>query len=451
MLVSDYKRMARRYVFSLAFRLDGASLLPFDLLYLVPAVGTVMVIARLNRMLRMHRLHQFVRRTESRTNFPNFFRILTLVLYISLIIHWNACFYFLISKAVGFGADSWVYPNATADGANSTGGPYTTLTHQYLFSLHWSTLTLTTIGEVPGPVTDWEYVFVICNFLVGVLIFATIVGMVGGIITNMNVRHTQFQSRLDSIKQYMGYRSVGKDLQARVIKWFDYLWTNNHSLDERAIMQSLPDKLKAEIAIHVHFETLRKVPIFAECEAGLLEELVLKLQPQVSRHTVSFPDARARESGNSVRACVHVCACVCVCLCACVCVCVRVCACTLSSFGSSRFLVLSCMEYQNLYKCSSLRQPRSRAGQPHSCPSLLLLPRRCSPRATTCAARETWARRCTSSSTADWRCWPTTPTPSWQRSVMAATLARSGKPAAGVGDGTDLSRQRCQRFFLLKS
>ena len=79
------------------------------------------------------------------------------------------------------------------------------------------------------------------------------------------------------------YRSVGKDLQVRVIKWFDYLWTNNHSLDEQAILQSLPDKLHAEIAIHVHFKTLRRVQIFEECEAGLLEELVLKLKPQVSR------------------------------------------------------------------------------------------------------------------------------------------------------------------------
>ena len=83
------------------------------------------------------------------------------------------------------------------------GNPYAQLSRQYLVSLYWSTLTLTTIGEVPGPVTEWEYVFVIIDFLVGVLIFATIVGMVGGIITNMNIRRTEFQSQLDSIKQYM--------------------------------------------------------------------------------------------------------------------------------------------------------------------------------------------------------------------------------------------------------
>ena len=31
---------------------------------------------------------------------------------------------------------------------------------------------------------------------------------------------------MDAIKQYMVFRKVGKDLENRVIKWFDYLWSN---------------------------------------------------------------------------------------------------------------------------------------------------------------------------------------------------------------------------------
>ena len=279
LLVTEPRKLAWRYVRSHAFKLDILSILPFDFLYLIPSVGPGRVIVRLPRILRLHRMIQFFNRTESRTNYPNLFRIATLVLYITLIIHWNACFYFLISEEIGFGSDRWVYP--AMNDSNGTKNEFDSLSRQYLVSFYWSTLTLTTIGEVPGPVTDAEHIFVIFDFLVGVLIFATIVGMVGGIITNINIRRTAFQSRLDNIKQYMRYRNVGKDLQARVVMWFDYLWTNNHSLDEQEILQSLPDKLKAEIAIHVHFETLRQVQIFEECEAGLLEELVLKLKPQV--------------------------------------------------------------------------------------------------------------------------------------------------------------------------
>jgi len=273
LLVENRKKLGWNYVKSWAFRLDVVSLVPTDLIY--AGVGIDHPIVRINRILRAHRMFGFFNRTESRTNFPNIFRIFMLVLYIVIIIHWNACFYFLISKAIGFGNDEWVYP------AHGNSSEYGSLTRQYVFSFYWSTLTLTTIGEVPGPHEDWEYVFVIVDFLVGVLIFATIVGNVGSMITNMNASRIDFQSRLDSIKQYMQYRCVGKDLQARVIKWFDYLWMNSKTLNEQEVLQYLPDKLKTEIAIHVHFATLKKVNIFEQCEAGLLEELVLKLRAQV--------------------------------------------------------------------------------------------------------------------------------------------------------------------------
>ena len=51
-------------------------------------------------------------------------------------------------------------------------------------------------------------------------------------ITNMSASRTDFQSRMDAIKQYMEFRKVSKELEQRVIKWFDYLWTNKQSLDE---------------------------------------------------------------------------------------------------------------------------------------------------------------------------------------------------------------------------
>lgn len=67
-----------------------------------------------------------------------------------------------------------------------------------------------------------------------------------------------------------------------MIRWFAYTWAQSGALDEERVLAALPDKLKAEIAIRVHMDTLKQVRIFQDCEPGLLEALVLKLKLQVS-------------------------------------------------------------------------------------------------------------------------------------------------------------------------
>ncbi|KAG7282019.1 hypothetical protein CRUP_020124 [Coryphaenoides rupestris] len=259
LMVRDVRRLRATYFRTAQFKLDVCSVLPTDLLYLT--VGTSYTpLLRFNRLLRLPRLFELFERTETRTGCPNAFRICKLVLYILVIIHWNACGYYSFSKVLGLGSDAWVYPNGSDP-------EFGTLTRSYIYCLYWSTLTLTTIGETPPPV--------------GVLIFASIVGNVGAMISNMNATRATFQSRVDALKHYMHFRHVSKDLEQRVIRWFDYLWTNQKTVDEQEVLKSLPNKLRAEIAINVHLETLKKVRIFQDCEAGLLVELVLKLRPQV--------------------------------------------------------------------------------------------------------------------------------------------------------------------------
>ncbi|XP_022073372.1 cyclic nucleotide-gated cation channel-like isoform X4 [Acanthochromis polyacanthus] len=250
LMVKDVRRLRETYIRTLQCQLDISSILPTDLLYLT--VGTSYTpLLRFNRLLRLPRLFEFFERTETRTGYPNAFRICKLVLYILVIIHWNACVYYSFSKLLGLGSDSWVYPNASDPEFGS-------LTRSYIYCLYWSTLTLTTIGETPPPVRDEEYLFLIFDFLVGVLIFASIVGNVGSMISNMNATRATFQTRVDTLKHYMHFRHVSKVLEQRVIRWFDYLWTNQKTIDEQEVLRSLPNKLRAEIAINVHLDTLKK-------------------------------------------------------------------------------------------------------------------------------------------------------------------------------------------------
>jgi len=77
-----------------------------DLLYL--HFGIDFAFVRINRVLRVGRMLEFFDRTDSRTNYPHIFRVLQLVVYMIVSIHWNACLYYQISVWIGLGSDEWV-------------------------------------------------------------------------------------------------------------------------------------------------------------------------------------------------------------------------------------------------------------------------------------------------------------------------------------------------------
>ena len=93
-------------------------------------------------------------------------------------------------------------------------------------------------------IPDIEYVFHTVNFILGVMVIASIVGNIGSMISDMNADRAEFSNKLDAIKQYMDFRKVGGDLQRKVIKLFDYLWSNNQTKDEESVLGVLPDKLR---------------------------------------------------------------------------------------------------------------------------------------------------------------------------------------------------------------
>jgi hypothetical protein len=145
LIVHDLKKLRKHYTESRAFILDIISLLPTDLLYLIPKLSLLPSL-RFNRLFRVYRFFEFSDKVETQTNHPNTFRLVSLLTIILILIHWNACFYFIISRWIGYSTDTWVYDMTAETG--------TTLTTQYLYSFFWSTLVLTNIGEVPPPETD---------------------------------------------------------------------------------------------------------------------------------------------------------------------------------------------------------------------------------------------------------------------------------------------------------
>ncbi|XP_035448092.2 uncharacterized protein LOC118274590 isoform X15 [Spodoptera frugiperda] len=297
LMVYDSKKLAKHYIKSRNFLLDIVSLAPLDLLQL--HIGTNPII-RFPRFCKVYRAVDFYYIVESRTVYPNFWRVINLIHILLILAHWFGCFYFLLSEAEGFQGD-WVYPHRPGD--------YATLTRKYLGSLYWSTLTLTTIGDLPTPETNADtqggpkflprrglksrllqfrsnrgYVFTIVSYLIGVFIFATIVGQVGNVITNRNANRLEFERLLDGAKTYMRHHKVPGGMKRRVLRWYDYSWSRGRIQgggDINTALGLLPDKLKTELALHVNLSVLKKVTIFQECQPEFLHDLVLKMKAYI--------------------------------------------------------------------------------------------------------------------------------------------------------------------------
>ncbi|XP_019119431.2 cyclic nucleotide-gated cation channel alpha-4 [Larimichthys crocea] len=271
-LVKDLTQLKKHYLHSKRFLRDLASLLPTDFLYFAFGIQTPMV--RINRLLRMPRLNEALDRMETRTSYPNTFRISKLMIYIFVLIHWNACLYFALSSYIGFGSDRWVYPNITKP-------EFASMRRQYFYCFWFSAQIFTTVGDTPLPKREEEYLFMIADLLIAVLVFASIVGNVGNVITSLRDRDNVFFPNHELVKQYLRSHHISKELRQRIDSWYQHLHINKKIMRENEILQQLPLHLRTEIAVSVHLPTLSKVTIFQSCEKSLLEELVLKLTPQV--------------------------------------------------------------------------------------------------------------------------------------------------------------------------
>ena len=88
LFVRNHRVLTRKYFTSRQFYLqDLFSILPTEIFYLIPRLRFVPIL-RCNRFLRLQRLSEFQDLTESRTRFPNAFRIFSLICLTLTLIHW---------------------------------------------------------------------------------------------------------------------------------------------------------------------------------------------------------------------------------------------------------------------------------------------------------------------------------------------------------------------------
>ncbi|KAI5704332.1 hypothetical protein M8J75_004139 [Diaphorina citri] len=260
--IKDSKLTRIQYRRKLQYKNDLLSLMPFDLLYFV--FGFECTFLRLPRLIKIQTFWEFCNHFDSVLASPYVVRVARTLTYMIYLVHLNACAYYEISVREGLGINSWVY-----DGKGNA----------YIRCFYFATKTATSIGKNPRPTNEMEYVFMTVSWLLGVFVFAVLIGQIRDIIATATKGQTEYRKLMDETLDYLRRLNVPPRIRERVKQWFSFTWEQQHTLDENKILNNLPLKLKTDVAINVHIQTLSKVQLFQDCDEALLRELVLKLRP----------------------------------------------------------------------------------------------------------------------------------------------------------------------------
>nr|XP_018898857.1 PREDICTED: cyclic nucleotide-gated cation channel beta-1 isoform X3 [Bemisia tabaci] len=260
--VRDPQLTRKNYFRKSQFKMDVLSLMPLDLLYL--KYGAHLSYLRLPRLIKIQTFWEFFNHFDSVLSSPYIVRVARTLTYMVYLVHLNACAYYAMSVHEGLGINSWVY--------NGIG-------NAYIRCFYFATKTATSIGKNPRPENEQEYIFMTVSWLMGVFVFAVLIGQIRDIIATATRSQTEYRKLQDETLAYLRRLNVPPRVRERVKQWFSFTWEQQRTLDEGRILDTLPHKMKTDVAINVHIQTLSKVQLFHDCDEALLRELVLKLRP----------------------------------------------------------------------------------------------------------------------------------------------------------------------------
>jgi len=296
-MVLDRRQIIRHYA-RFWLWIDGLAFFPFEVPFLIlQSSGTlteasfptgVFGMLKLPRLFRLARVFKKLDVVAA----GNWFRILGIMIFFSLIAHWVACIWWAIgwaefmddrneqrtSNSASFIMRHGVSWLSRVPGESLTNS--SRFEHQYLSSMYWS---LTTLMKTPwvGPDTVGEKMFASAAVVMGAILFAALLGNVTALVQTYDKFNAQKRNKITLLNNFNTSRKVPSTLQQKLFDYVDAEWTITAGLDDGSILAQLPGQLRGDVIAAIYKETLLKSPLFSCCSLACAKALLLRLQPEI--------------------------------------------------------------------------------------------------------------------------------------------------------------------------
>ena len=148
----------------------------------------------------------------------------------------------------------------------------------YVSSLYFTLSSLTSVGFGNiAPNTDLEKKFAIAIMFIGALLHAVVFGHVSSIIQRMHAKSSNFDVKMNNLKEFIRIHHMPRTLKNRIMEYNQAIWSNHNGIDPKEMLKEFPEKLQAEVSLHLHREVFN-LPVFQNASKGCLRFLSLHVK-----------------------------------------------------------------------------------------------------------------------------------------------------------------------------
>ncbi|KAL2932476.1 putative cyclic nucleotide-gated ion channel 14 [Bienertia sinuspersici] len=154
---------------------------------------------------------------------------------------------------------------------------------KYFYCLWWGLQQLSSYGQnLETSTFVWESSFCIVISIVGLVLFALLIGNMQTYLQSITSRLEEWRLRNRDTEEWMKHRQLPQHLRERVRRFVQYKWLATRGVNEEALLTSLPVDLRRDIQRHLCLDLVRRVPFFAQMDDQLLDAICERLRSSLN-------------------------------------------------------------------------------------------------------------------------------------------------------------------------